>query len=159
MHRIPAPFSYYPHEHMARIDRWYRRLCAIPVQDSLDYVDHAIVVLLHCFGMRDWLRECGVSQTDLDSLFGSEELKLCRDIANGTKHLNVNRPSVDPNHEVRRRYVPWRRLGEPETEVIVCAFDGQRFGSVLLHDLCKRCVEQIHAFVDNLPTPPEVTGW
>jgi hypothetical protein len=70
-------------------------------------VDHALALLQNCFCMRDWLsRSLPSKETEIQDLFSSRSLMLCRDLANGSKHLEINRPSVDARHSVHVSYVP-----------------------------------------------------
>jgi hypothetical protein len=134
-------------EHWHRIERWRERLRAVPDDDTADFLDFSIVVLLHCFAMRDWLLKSGVADPQVRTLFDSAELKVCRDLANGTKHLSISQPSVDAHHQIRREHRLWRRPGESEGELKVFAGDV----SYSLRDLCGECVRQIGAFIATLP--------
>ena len=145
-----SPYEYSPLEHWHRIERWRDRLRAVPDDDTTDFLDFSIVVLLHCFGMRDWLLRSGMDEAQVSALFSSTELKVCRDLANGTKHLDVSHPSVDSHHEIVRAYRPWRRPDESESELRVHA-GGVSYS---LRDLCWECVRQIGEFMVTLPPGP-----
>jgi len=147
-----SPYAYSPIEHWQRIERWNKRLRAVREDDTPDFLDFSIVVLMHCFAMRDWLLASGVEREKVSGLFSSTELKVCRDLVNGSKHLRLHNASVDEHHEIVRAWRPWQRPGESESELKVHA-GGVSYS---LRSLCSTCVDQIGAFMDELPPgPPE----
>ena len=145
MHR--SPYEYPPEEHWKRIQRWRQRLREVHSDDSADFLDHAVVVLLHCFSMRDWLINSGVDEKSVRKLYESDALKVCRDVANGTKHLSITKPSVDKDHAIVRSYRPWRQPDESESELQLLAGGV----SYTLRDFCGECVRQIGEFMAALP--------
>jgi hypothetical protein len=140
------PFSYPPDEHWHRIKRWYRRLLEIESDESPEFTDYAIVVLLLCFSMRDWLINSGVEKPSVDGLFSSIELQVCRDVANGTKHFRIDHPSVDRHHEIIRTYVPPLPNGTSRNKLVLHA-GGKSYG---LREFCAECVRQIGDFMARL---------
>lgn len=48
------------------------------------------------FFMRDWFEHSGIDKAKVKALFSSRHLKLCRDIVNGSKHLKIKEPCLDP---------------------------------------------------------------
>jgi hypothetical protein len=80
-------------EQWQRVLRWQQRLHAIVSEhydDGDAVVDHALALLQNCFSMRDWLSSSLPSKgTEIQNLFSSPSLRLCRDLANGSKHLAI----------------------------------------------------------------------
>lgn len=68
--------------------------------------DFLLAFCQNCHALRDWFEKDGaVSKDQLDALMQSNQpLRVCRDIANGSKHLKVDRPSVDQNFSIGREY-------------------------------------------------------
>jgi hypothetical protein len=146
-HRPPGSLAVV--EHWRRLQRWeerFEKLCiAGKVPASIDVVDHAVVVLMNCFNMRDWLLNAWTGdRSEIDALFSSWELQVCRDVANGIKHLDISRPSVDAHHEVVRVYNPWPRPGEPREELVLHA-DGR---SSELAAFSRACVMQVRRWLE-----------
>jgi len=108
--------------------------------------DFCFVLLQHCWAMRDWLVVSRTfPQADVERLFASDELKVCRDVANGMKHLRITRPSVDANFLVVREYVPafLSEDGKEGSRPVVLAGGDKRD----LIELCSSCFEQVRAFL------------
>src|SRR5258708_11919936 len=105
-------------EQSERMERWFVRLRALhhTNADEDTIVDYALGVLQQCDAMRDWLREAAtvkaerdeqikqftrgielkdIPPDEIDRLFACEELKVCRAIVDGAKHLRLDRPHVD----------------------------------------------------------------
>lgn len=82
-----------------RVGRLSGRLKAAGFSSSEDAVnahDDAISFFMHCFHLGDWLKKSGVmTKDDWDKFFGESgpmHMRLCRDICNGAKHLELTRP-------------------------------------------------------------------
>ncbi len=128
-------------EQWGRIKRWQRRLhdCVKGNGDSDDVVDYALVLILNCFAMRDWLiNSKAIPQVAVDSIFSSFELKMCRDIAIGNKHYSVNSQSIDSDHRIHREYVPY---SESHNFTYCVVFGSEKYDFI---ELCDKCVGQIY---------------
>lgn len=93
------------------LKRWQQRIIKIENQNtggvlSLDLVDYAHAFMVFCFAMRDWLIKTKQSQeAELANLFKNHiELKVCRDISNGLKHLVLDKPSISGELGIHREY-------------------------------------------------------
>lgn len=134
-----------PYEQWETIKRWHGRLRAVNSEESPEFADYAVVVLLHCFAMRDWLINSGVDRRRVEELFASTELQVCRDVANGTKHLRITRPSVDEHQEILRIYVPPNTDGASQNKLVLHA-GGRSYG---VREFCGECVRQIGEFMTS----------
>jgi hypothetical protein len=95
-----------------RMMRWRDRLAEAYRGDDSDAVyDFAYAFFQSCYHLRDWLMSsAAASKKDMDALFDSSiELQLCRDICNSSKHLQYDRPSVDPKPRIGREWDPWAK--------------------------------------------------
>ena len=77
--------------------------------ESPNYEDEMYAFFESCHHLKDWLKndpaEPVAEGSDVEAFVGgSEPLRWCADIANGSKHLAATiRPRVDPNVGVGRR--------------------------------------------------------
>jgi hypothetical protein len=137
-------------EQWQRVLRWQDRLSRVVAESYGDanlVVDHALAVLQNCFYMRDWLvRSVPEREQSIARAFASDALRLCRDLVNGSKHLEINHPSVDARHSVRASYVPPPLDGSaPASYELFVAANGEL---TPLLDLCRTCVAEVDAFLE-----------
>jgi hypothetical protein len=95
-----------------RMMRWRDRLAEAYREDDSEAVyDFTYAFFQSCYHLRDWLVASKVaSEKDMKALFDSSiELRLCRDICNSSKHLQYDRPSVDPTPKIGREWDPWAK--------------------------------------------------
>ena len=89
-----------------RVGRWHTRIHLAANAGTPDLEDFLFAFFQNCYHLREWtLKASAVSRSDIDKLFNaSRELRVCRDICNGTKHPVVDHPSVDPDFSIGREY-------------------------------------------------------
>ena len=94
----------------------------------------------NCYHLREWLCQTStISKHDVDGFFnGTKELLLCRDICNATKHLNINRASVDATFSIGYEYNP----SEPSNARLFLIADAKYD----LLDLASRCLKLLEQF-------------
>jgi len=104
-----------------RLVRWHERMHSAAQSGSSDLEDFVFAFFQNCYYLRDWLLKTStITRHDMDELFhNSHELKVCRDICNGTKHLNVTSPSFDASFSIYREYSP----NEPSKHRLVVLVD------------------------------------
>jgi predicted nuclease of restriction endonuclease-like (RecB) superfamily len=74
------------------------------------------------------------------------EIKICKDICNGTKHLAISTPRIDKDFAIFRDYKPFHKaLGMRSTELKIYA-DGQNYS---LPDLMFRCIKAWDNFIST----------
>jgi hypothetical protein len=95
-----------------RVGRWFERFRETAKgrdhkRESDAYQDEAYAFFLTCFHLKDWLKNDDASSaaaSDVEDFISeSPSLRLCADLANGSKHLRLTRPRVDPEAKVGRR--------------------------------------------------------
>ena len=99
---------------LQRVERYYRRCQQLveansPVPNDLEFFelsDHIVSFFVHCFHLKDWFildvryNPCGGGpRCRRDTcpecrIRDRSELTICADMANGAKHLDLNRPRV-----------------------------------------------------------------
>lgn len=92
-------------EQLNRTKRWSNKLNSIsrseaPAKDIDEYNKDTIYAFFQsCLHIRDWIiASYPAKKAAVDNFIESNtDLKICRDICNGSKHLNVKDHSVDPN--------------------------------------------------------------
>lgn len=136
----------------ARVLRWHQRITSLGALDDATPApfiafDYLYAFFQNCFHLRDWLKNDGaVSEKSLRSFMsGNIEMAVCRDIANGTKHFRINRPSVDALPSIGREYHPpdsiGKRAGTTESYFVILE-DRTSHAEVRfdLQDLADKCV-------------------
>ena len=132
---------------LERIHRWYSRVVQAANAGDGDLEDFIFTFFQNCYHLREWMqRTSDVSRSDVDALFTqTPELRLCRDICNGTKHLTLRDASVDAHFSIGREYNP----GSPSGYRLFLIADDKYD----LLELASRCVEILDAFASTKPPP------
>lgn len=139
----------------ARVRRWYARVEGIAAMrphegDRIADQDFLHAFFQNCHYLREWLlRFDAVPKADLDALYDTTlELRLCRDICNSTKHVDVSQPSESPFVSIFREYdhfyVPV--LGEgPHAMVEMNVRVGET--KLDIFELARRCMDRWDEFL------------
>mgnify|MGYP001600504345 CR=1 FL=1 len=92
--------------HWRTLQRWHQRILKIESQREEDLVDFVHAFIVSCFHMRDWLVATGkCSKQELNQFFKANiEFQVCRDIANGLKHLALRDPSISGELGLHREW-------------------------------------------------------
>ena len=129
-----------------RMLRWYDRACLAAREGrDADEMDFVLVFFQQALHIRDWIHEAvPEARTSLEALFRDNiELRICRDIANGYKHMSLtHKPSVDGAFSIVFEYNP---RGTREGDMVVLA-GGHKFE---LLNLATRCVSLWRNFVES----------
>jgi hypothetical protein len=125
---------------LERVQRWHSRTVTAAQTGSPDLQDFIFVFFQNCYHLREWLCQTStISKHDVDGFFnGTKELLLCRDICNATKHLNINRASVDATFSIGYEYNP----SEPSNARLFLIADAKYD----LLDLASRCLKLLEQF-------------
>jgi hypothetical protein len=93
---------------MDRIRRWQERVIHAANSGSPDLEDFVFAFFQNCHHLQEWLlKTSNVDRQDIDALLVSTpQLRVCRDICNGTKHLTLNNAGVDADFSIGREYDP-----------------------------------------------------
>ena len=151
----------------ARVGRRYKRLEAMntpkehigPTQDYDDDDFHAFFT--DCYHLKDWLKNdstSGVSGREVEDFVAkSSNLKLCGDLANGSKHLLLTNPKIDPKARIGGKLFKvglqaGGSLREPTT--IAHSYKVEALGKALDgFDLATNCVSEWEAFLKSKSLP------
>lgn len=120
--------------HYRRMRRWEVRslkaLNDLPSADFHDAVDFSLAYFVWCHSLREWLLNDKVfSQSALDAELAKYEVwPLCRDIANRTRHLELNRNPTDKDWSAYREYDPFAPTIEGrERHISNIMFNGRKW--------------------------------
>ncbi len=156
---------------VARLDRMHKFITGDERFRNLDIslrIDIILSFFIHCYHLKDWLRESGVSEKKVeDYIKKTHELKVCRDLTNSTKHL-LSRNQIEKRTLSSELY-DWKSAGvsspisvyydyfaknEEEREILVISIDGKEH---LCSDFMQQCIEKWNEFLDNESLDKEIT--
>lgn len=132
-----------------RLLRWYDRACKVAQENGPGETDFVLVVLQQSHALRDWIfHGCPNHRVALDRLFQTSlEMRICRDVANGFKHMTLSRnASVDRAFSIVFEYNP--RDGRSGEMVVLAA--GHK---IEMLDLAGRCVDGWREFIGSNRLP------
>ena len=148
---------------VARLEGSYSGLTGLEHYDGAhfaDFRDAVIHVFQDILHLRDWLKNdpaVTVPAQDLDRLFSgnvaaSRNLHAARDVANGSKHLVINSPSISADTKVSRTgQITWTPSGtmrdSPIKHSINIDLGSGNFVDAL--DLARRCVDDLNGFLGS----------
>jgi len=99
-------------EQYERVKRWYQRLKNITDGrehnlPSEYYQDEVLAFFINCYHLKDWIindNSAEISSKSVEDFVNqSEFLRVCGDVCNGSKHLNITSPKSDKNTKVGGR--------------------------------------------------------
>ncbi|WP_139795104.1 hypothetical protein [Chromobacterium violaceum] len=131
-----------------RLERWYAR--AQLAKDLLDIEDYLYAFFQNCYYLREWLPEEAFSTEQVNQFFKANiEMKVCRDLANLTKHRELhNPPATNAEPSIARIYVPNGRgwFGSDAALVVLTDVSDHPFD---LLELAGRCLILWREFMDT----------
>jgi len=81
--------------YLERMNTIYSGVFSSTGHDKYKYDDDVISFFIHCYHVRDWiihLNKVGVKSKHVDDFINQHQaLKICADLANGSKHCNLTR--------------------------------------------------------------------
>ena len=128
---------------LKRIHRWHDRVVHAANSGSADLEDNVFALFQSCYHLREWLEKTSkLPKSDINSFYRqTKELRLCRDICNGTKHLTITSASVDPGFSIGYEYAP----DEPNGARMFLIADDEYD----LLDLASKCVAILDEFTSK----------
>jgi hypothetical protein len=120
--------------HYRRMLRWKKRsimaLSNLPISDFDDAHDLALAYFVWCHSLRDWLTNDNAIEKDSlnRELSGYPIWQLTRDVANRTRHFEMNQHPRDSEWSTYRAYDPFSiQIEGRERHVALLMFDGRRW--------------------------------
>lgn len=94
-------------EQYIRTENWLNRLKKEKQKPNAiagDFIDFLYAFYQNCYHIKDWLLNdptCALTNKEIyDFINKSETLKICHDLANGTKHLTLKKPKSDKDTRI-----------------------------------------------------------
>jgi hypothetical protein len=123
---------------LARLERWYER--ARHARDPQDIEDYLYALFQGCHHLGEWLPEADFpSQRVRRFLDANVEMKVCRDLANVTKHRELTRPpATKAEPTIARVYVAGGRgwFGSDAALVVLTDVSDRPYDLLELAGLC-----------------------
>jgi len=134
-----------------RMRRWFEKFQKTQPGNFEDpQINEEHDILYACFQnifyMKDWLHHSAkISKAELNNFININlELKICRDICNGTKHFNLNSASVDDDFTIIREYNPFHKILEQDECHLIILTGGHKFE---LKHLAWQCINLWDEFI------------
>ena len=143
-------------EQFDRVQRWYSRFETInngtEHRDSTDnFQDEVYAFFLNCYHLKDWIRNdptVGSTKDKVEQFIdGNDELKLCGDICNGNKHLNLKKPRSGQDPKFGRKDYALE-LGEQQMIAVKYTIDTTS-GPLDAFELATKCLDAWRNFITN----------
>lgn len=142
-------------EQFNRVKRWYQRFVLIdqgrPHDHPSDfYQDDVYAFFQNCYHLKDWIKNDGSVGAAADKveefINKNEELRLCADICNATKHLHLtsSRSGQDPRFGQRKFKVG---VGGPPTTISAKYTVDTSVGPVDAFELATKCLQAWKTFI------------
>jgi len=137
------------------VKRWYQEFALTDQGRPHDrpsdfYQDQAYAFFQNCHHLKDWIKNdgsVGVAADKVEAFINSnDELKLCADICNGTKHLCLARPRSGQDHRFGQRKFKVQ-VGGPPTTISVKYTIGTSVRPVDAFELATKCLEAWENFI------------
>ena len=81
--------------YLKRIENIYEGIFSSSGHNKYEYDDDVISFFIHCYHIRDWIIQLNlkdITAQDIDSYINKHQsLKVCADLANGSKHCKLTR--------------------------------------------------------------------
>ena len=147
-------------EQFRRVKRWYTRFKSIDEGrlDTLtldDYLDEVYAFFQNCHHLRDWILNddnLNIGPETLNTFINShQELQICGDLCNGTKHLKLlKKPwsEIEPKFGKRNIHL---KLSAPETPEIISIKYGidTNEGEKDAFELATKCLQAWQIFLES----------
>ena len=147
-----------------RMMRWYERFKEID-QGKKDYTpdffhDHDIVYAFfqNCYHLKDWIindPSVTLPRNNVEDYIDKNDcLKICSDIANGTKHLKLDKsrsginPTIDPLR-ITTAFLPTGKIQDYKIKYSI----GTTSGYFDAFEIATQCVHKWKEFIDKYLTP------
>jgi hypothetical protein len=135
---------------LERVRRWHKRIDRLHNSEAIDSLDSFVLDYVYAFfqncnQLADWIsNDAPDRKAAVERLIRTTpELQICRDIANATKHLDLDRPpKVAGGFADGREYVP----GDSNGAGFFVIAGGEKYQ---LFDLVNRCMEAWERFADE----------
>jgi hypothetical protein len=129
--------------HFDRMCRWHDRLLRADTRDDVE--DYLYAFFQTCSTLRDWLPSDLFPPEEVKRLFSETvEMRLCRDIANTTKHRRLRHSVIGQEPALAREYVGRDRGRFDDYSDFIVLSKGEKYD---LRDVASRCLNLCAQFI------------
>jgi hypothetical protein len=143
-------------EQINRTERWQERLKKfLDNNENIDNQDDGVDILYsffqNCWHIKDWIINSNVLEREIvnDFFHCDDDLKICRDLTNGSKHFVINNPSIDKNIKIDIREYTSSVGGSPIKKEITYYVKAKNFPPLNALSLAERCLVSCKFFLRN----------
>ena len=139
------------HEQYYRVKRWIARLTTFGVAVDENLVDDCYCFFTCCLHLKDWVKN---DRTDManavENLVNTDQwLMICADVANGSKHLKLNRWRIDAEAHLEKETFSFDTAGFHEDaflsrDIIMISVSGTQWNAI---EVAKMCVAAWDSFL------------
>ncbi|QXX27523.1 hypothetical protein JMJ84_14030 [Salmonella enterica subsp. salamae] len=152
--------------YLNRIEKIYAGIFSSSGHDKEDYDDDVISFFIHCYHIRDWIIELNtlnIKSGQVDIFINKHQaLKICADLANGSKHCKLTRSlrtGHQPHIAAKQKQTSTWYSGTGGGEVMTCKYtilcDGKLYDAL---QLARECIQLWDSYISELKAlkKPEV---
>jgi hypothetical protein len=144
--------------YLKRIENIYEGIFSSSGHNKYAYDDDVISFFIHCYHIRDWIIQLnlkGITAQDIDSYINKHQsLKICADLANGSKHCKLTRSirsGREPHITGKSRETSTWLTSNGGGEVMKCKYTIlSSTGLIDALELAKECMKLWDLYVNNL---------
>lgn len=140
-----------------RVKRWYERFISTSTNKIYDmptdyYQDDLYAFFINCYHLKDWIKNDpeipGKVKNDIENFITkTEELSICADICNGSKHLKLKTPRKNSNTKVQAKHFS---LYLGQGPIIHIEYDIESDGKIYdAHLLATKCLRAWDNFISK----------
>lgn len=144
--------------YLKRMEKIYSGIFSSSGHDKEDYDDDVVSFFIHCYHIRDWIIELNtlnIKSGQVDIFINKHQaLKICADLANGSKHCKLTRSlrtGRQPHIAAKQKETSTWYSGTGGGEVMTCKYtilsDGQLYDA--LH-LARECIQLWDSYTSEL---------
>ncbi len=144
-------------EQYERVQRWYQRFVTINEGrlhnlPSDNYQDEVYTFFLNCYQLKEWIKNdksVGAAAAKVEGFINiNEELKICADICNGIKHLELTSPRSDQDPKFGQKKYSLR-VGKSPTTISVKYTIDTSSGPIDAFELATKCLQAWESFIQS----------
>ncbi|HDX8600571.1 TPA: hypothetical protein RQO23_003372 [Klebsiella oxytoca] len=144
--------------YLNRIEKIYSGIFSSSGHDKEDYDDDVVSFFIHCYHIRDWIIELNtlnIKSVQVDIFINKhQQLKICADLANGSKHCKLKRSlrtGRQPHIAAKQKETSTWYSGTGGGEVMTCKYtilcDGKLYDAL---QLARECIQLWDLYISEL---------
>ncbi|MCK4706722.1 MAG: hypothetical protein KAT90_14690 [Gammaproteobacteria bacterium] len=146
--------------YLERLNTIYSGVFSSDGHDKYKYDDDVVSFFIHCYHVRDWiihLNKLGITAKQVDNYINQHlALKVCADLANGSKHCNLTRnlrtseqPHIAYKEHQTSTWLTGNGVGEVMESKYSIVADTETYDAL---ELATECVNLWSEYIEQLKT-------